>query len=800
MTGIKSSTRLAISIGIVGATFLWLAADLRLIPNPVDSVLDTRVALAKVISINATTAVEEKRFLDFRDIAEAMIATNPDLHSICLTSKHSKYTVGTQGHQELWLQKETYPESCRVSADVFQNGSVPWGKLEILFDPENELLVSNWKYPLSQVLFMFAALTVATWMMLGQTFRYLNPSKVVPNRVRSALDTLTEGLVLIDPSGEIVHSNNAFSEMVDCAPEVLIGTKLNEQNWILSDDEDSAMPWAMCFQSRESVRGRILELRVNNRSKKYIVNSSPVLGTGKSLKGALISFDDVTDLEGKKQELAQIILTLRKSRDEVARQNEELYFLANCDPLTKCFNRRSFWNQYNQLWEECEVGELNLMMVDIDHFKSINDNYGHSTGDEVLKANGELLRRVVGERGSVCRYGGEEFVILMPKMSLEDAVGIAHEIHAEYQKVKLGGISVTASLGVSNTALGVMDMQHLLDQADQCLYAAKRNGRNQVVRYDQCDHEMEDAQGDVNASVASPSVNIKHSTVTGLLSALALKCPNTAEHSVRVADLCVAVGQKLISKRNLYRLEVCGLLHDIGKIGVPDNILNKPGPLTDSEWEVMKKHDEYGVSIIKSAFESDEIADIIKHHKESFSTQSILQGSILQANEIPIESRIITACDAFDSMIANRVYRQAQPIKSALNELVRCTPDQFDPVVVEHLIAHVSQPGFMESRNVAVKTSQETAVAIAKHLEDLHSAVANENLRELKEVVDSLKGDANTFGIGMISDATQKLEDIMSTNDSKLSQVMEVAEEVMQLCRFTRSAFVESTEDVTSAG
>lgn len=793
MTGIKSSSRLALSIGIVGATLFWLAADLEIIPNPVESTLGSRVAIAKVISVEASVAVEKNRIFEFENLAKALVQTTPELHSVGMVNKSGTIFAGFDDHTRLWAKNDIYPERSRVFAEIFKNGS-EWGQVQLLFDPNNDFMTSMWRYPLLPVFFMFGALTIATWMMLGQTFRYLNPSKIVPNRVRSALDTLTEGLVLVDPRGEIVHSNKAFSEMVGIESEDLIGNRLNEQAWLLNDAEHTQMPWELCFAQRKSIRGNIVELRVNNRSRKYIVNSSPVYGPAKSLKGALISFDDVTDLEGKKQELAQIILTLRKSRDEVERQNEELNFLANCDPLTKCFNRRSFWNQYNELWDSCEVGQLNLVMVDIDHFKSINDNYGHSTGDEVLKDNGKLLRRVTGNRGTVCRYGGEEFVILLPNMSLDEAVVVANEIHAEYRKVKLGGIEITASLGVSNTGLGVMDTQHLLDQADQCLFAAKRNGRNQVVRYDQCDHEMEDADSIDGGSMASPATNIKHSTVTGLLSALAFKSPATAEHSVRVADLCVAIGQKLIAKRKLYRLEVCGLFHDIGKIGVPDHILNKPGPLTDAEWQIMKKHDQFGVSILKSAFESDEIADIIRFHKESFKTQTMMQDSLLQANEIPIESRIITACDAFDSMIADRVYRQAQPIKAAISELVRCTPDQFDPVVVEHLIDYVSRPGFLETRKVSVKTSQESAVTIAKHLEDLHSAVANENLRELKEVVESLKSDADDYGIGKITDAASRLENVMSMDDSKLSQVMEIAEEVMQLCRFTRSSFVETTD------
>ena len=781
---------MALSVGIVGATVLWLIADLGVIPNPVQMQMDSRVELAKLVMIEATSSVEKNRLFDFDEVIDKIVANNDDLISIGVERSPGNYLSSIEGHKSRW-NSDGFPSSSRVSADVHKAGR-KWGQLQILFDPNNELIRSSWTYPLSPVFFLFASLTLATWMMMSQTFRYLNPSKVVPNRVRSALDTLAEGLVLLDPKGEVVHTNTAFGEMVDRDPEKLIGSKLEEHQWATAEEDNDTPPWVTCLQSKEPIRGRIVELTCNNASKKYIVNSSPVYGGGEKIKGALISFDDVTALERKKNELADIIQTLRQSRDEVARQNEELYFLANCDPLTKCFNRRSFWNQYSEMWDKCETGQLNLIMVDIDHFKSINDKFGHSTGDDVLRENGELLREVVGEHGTVCRYGGEEFVILLPNMEFDAAIAIANSIHKAFQKVKLGGLSVTASLGVSNTALGVMDMQHLLDQADQCLYSAKRNGRNQVVRYDQCKQDTD--FGDPLNDEIGASVSIKYSTVTGLLSALAFKCARTAEHSVRVADLCVAVGQKMVSKRDLYRLEVCGLLHDIGKIGVPDRILNKPGPLTDEEWKTMRKHDEYGVSIVRSAFESDEMAEIVRLHKDSYAMQSTMNDGLLQSNNLPIESRIITACDAFDAMIGNRVYRQSQSIEDAVNELIRCTPDQFDPDVVKQLIAYVSQPGFLSSRQVSLQTSPKAAVAIAKHFEDFHSALANENVRDLKVVVENLKLEATNCEIGEISDAAVRLEEAMEEDGSKLSQVMAIAEEVMQLCRSTRSSIVGDTQ------
>ena len=786
MVGICSATRLAITIGIVCAAILWLAADTEILPSPRKASMDGRVDITKSIAVSLTSDVRKNQTLNLDQKIKNYVNVLPQLSSIGLKRSNGKYSATTENHELNW-SSDMYPDMCRVEADIRHQDKV-WGTLQILFVPDDQRVASSYYYPLRGIFFIFAMVALSSWLILSQTFRYLNPSKVVPSRVRSALDTLTEGLVLIDPNGEIVHSNSAFTEIVGIDPDDLIGMELNQFEWNALESDDN-FPWNSCFEDQKQVRGKVLECSSEKLANKYIVNSSPVFGSGQAIKGVLISFDDVTDLEGKKNELAEMILTLRKSRDEVARQNEELNFLANCDPLTKCFNRRSFWNQYTQMWSDCETGRLNLVMVDIDHFKSINDNYGHGTGDEVLKDNGELLRRVTGERGVVCRYGGEEFVILLPNMSLDQAVDVAYEIHKAYGESQLGGLDITASLGVSNTALGVMDMQHLLDQADQCLYAAKRNGRNQVVRYDQCDHELDSL--DDSAGTAN-TVKINYSTVTGLLSALAFKCSRTAEHSVRVADLCVAIGQQMVDKRNLYRLEVCGLLHDIGKIGVPESILNKPGPLTDAEWEIMRKNDEYGVAIVRSAFESDEMASILKFHKEKDTYRGDSDSLLGLSNEVPIESKIITACDAFDAMIGDRVFRDAQPLEAVTQELLRCTPDQFDPEVVELLIKYVSQPGYLTSRMVAVKTSTTAAVSIAGHLENLHDAVASENLRDLKTVVEGLKNEAESGQIEMIADAASRLEMVLNTENAKLSQVMEVAEEVMQLCRSTRSSLVAS--------
>ncbi len=795
MFGIHTSTRLALMIGIAGAMIFWLATDIGIIPNPVKKRIDGRVNLSTAIAMHAAVAVEEHRLLEFEQVMKRTILTNPDILSVAIVKSNGQDAVVVGPHQLNW-----HPEQDKlahhVAVDLYCQDRL-WGELQVLFQPSTDAVASNiWAYPLSSAVFLGSVLTLLSWLVLNRTLSYLNPDNVVPNRVRSALDTLTEGLALIDKNGEIVHANKAFAEIVNVESEKLYGQRLDKYKFLVPDHAEEAhtsqvQPWIECAIRGEAVCGTIRELRVQTGlPRKFIINASPVFAEKDRLRGILVSFDDVTALENKKADLANMIHTLRHSRDEIARQNEQLTFLANCDPLTKCFNRRSLWAKFEELWQNVKLELLSIIMIDIDYFKSINDNHGHGTGDNVLRETGELLREIVGDRGLVCRYGGEEFCILVHNQDFESAVRIANEIHAEYQHRKLAGLDVTASFGVSNGSLGAMDMQHMFDQADQCLYAAKRQGRNQVVRFDECELDADEMQ----PITENKEPTIKYSTVTGLLSALAFRCKSTAEHSIRVADLSLAVGNHMLHKSELYQLEIAALLHDIGKIGVPDAILNKPGPLTDEEWKLMKRSDEIGVEIVKSAFGCDKTAEIVRCHHIHYSEQRSLSSRIT-GTQFPLESRIITACDAFDSMINNRTYRKGKSINQAIRELRRCTPDQFDPQVVEMLILHVTQEGFRQSQEFRIQTSSSSAVAIGKHLEVLQKAIANEDVFRIKDIVHQLKEDADVGNIQMISDAASRLESAIRTNDTELGQVLQLAEDVMRLCRSTRNAIVESASD-----
>ena len=215
------------------------------------------------------------------------------------------------------------------------------------------------------------------------------------------------------------------------------------------------------------------------------MNVSPVLdGWGKP-KGAIATFDDMTELEQKKTALEEALGQLEKSQDEIRLQNEELQTLAKQDPLTGVANRRAFMD-----WFEVQVAqaktrglELSCVMVDIDHFKRVNDTHGHPAGDEVIRRVAELLSSAVRSFDAVCRYGGEEFCMGLPGASSEVAVVVAERLCEKTRAPGFTRVPITASFGVASIKSGAQSLAELLEQADRALYASKEAGRDRVTAW-----------------------------------------------------------------------------------------------------------------------------------------------------------------------------------------------------------------------------------------------------------------------------------------------------------------------------
>jgi diguanylate cyclase (GGDEF)-like protein len=269
--------------------------------------------------------------------------------------------------------------------------------------------------------------------------------------------------------------------------------------WHSSDEKAKRVkeknhPWVKAMKEGANQTDYQLSLTTEGGGKRaFSINSSPIIDENKNTRGAIATFNDETALQQANSVLVDMMDKLKNSQEQAKSQNSELQRLATQDPLTNCLNRRSFFEQADLAWAKAvaESKPLSCIMVDIDRFKSINDKFGHTVGDHVIVAVAKLLTSSFRNTDFICRYGGEEFCILMPGAELDQAVKVAE--HARAAVAKSVGeqlktkepFEVTSSFGVSSLTHGAKDVVALINQADKALYRSKQSGRNKVSRWDQ---------------------------------------------------------------------------------------------------------------------------------------------------------------------------------------------------------------------------------------------------------------------------------------------------------------------------
>jgi diguanylate cyclase (GGDEF)-like protein len=430
-------------------------------------------------------------------------------------------------------------------------------------------------------------------------------------------------------------------------------------------------------------------------------------------------------------------------------------------------------------------------MVDIDHFKSVNDNHGHATGDDVLRRVAAVVMKTAGEGDVVCRYGGEEFSLLMPDTSLDDAELRAERIRLAIKALRFGDLKVTASLGVSSLSQQASSPQDLLDQADKCLYVAKRNGRNQVVRFDRAQRQIaqiaESAVPARKESRKSEHITIPFQAVSALVSAMSFRDLPTAAHSRRVADLCVATAEGLLSMRECYTLEIAALMHDIGKIGVPDAILQKSGSLTEEEWSIMRRHRTVSVQLVKASFGSEMLTEIVGNYSLWFDLSNL--NSAAQPKTQPcVAARVLAIADAYDSMTSSATYRKRKSRTEAFEELRRCAGTQFDPELVERFISAVRLRSGERTEMPGVST--DIALDIGVQIERLVAALDDQDLDELRDLTKKLHQTVDHAGIANMADVADQLIEALD-HDKDMIGIMQAANELLDLCRLTQVSLIQ---------
>ncbi len=520
------------------------------------------------------------------------------------------------------------------------------------------------------------AVAVAGLLLAGIVAMLFLESSGRERRTRGELDRLQmrhdlilaaagDGIVSVDRDGAIGFVNPAAASMLGWAPGEMTGRPVQE-----ALEADLAAP----LRDGEVTAGEQQMRRRDGSSFPGEFSTTPVAAGGEQL-GAVLTFRDIT---ARKRLETRTLASLAAAEE-----------LAAVDALTGLANHRTFHERLRTEVEQARRHErgLSLVVMDLDRFKRVNDAHGHQVGDQVLERAAEVLRDETRTGELVARVGGEEFAMLLPHADGAEAFRAAERIRRAVAAAPFPAVgSMTMSAGVADITQAA-DAESLYRLADGALYLAKHRGRDMVVRYSP---EATDA---LPAREEAERMDRQQALVSVRLLARAVdaRSPGTRRHSERVADLSAEIADALgWTPERAALLREAGLVHDVGKIGVSDGILFRPGPLTPEEFELVKEHAELGARIVREAL-TPEQASWVRGHHERWDGNGYPDG--LTAEECPEGARIMALADAWDAMTSDRIHTSARLTEQdALTECRAHSGTQFWPPAVDALASILARP------------------------------------------------------------------------------------------------------------
>jgi diguanylate cyclase (GGDEF)-like protein/putative nucleotidyltransferase with HDIG domain len=384
------------------------------------------------------------------------------------------------------------------------------------------------------------------------------------------------------------------------------------------------------------------------------------------------------------------LVSVLAKESAVAIENAQIYASArekaDTDELTGLHNHRYFQERFNQEIEKSALSgdDFSLLFIDLDFFKTYNDVYGHVLGDEILKDVGQIIRTSIRAEDIGARYGGDEFAAILLHTAVEGAQAVAERIRQRLEAfMNQRGLTLTCSIGVASWQVDGIVRGRLIQAADEALYAAKRAGRNRVCLASKLDIAEPVKQ---ETTLRQDDSDAVENIVFALAATVDARDHYTYGHSKAVSryatELAGAIGY---TKEGIQRIRAAALLHDIGKLNIPDSILSKTGQLADEEWDMMKHHPELGVEILKYIVGLRGCVDAVLFHHERFDGKGYPKG--LKGDSIPVDARIMAIADAYDAMTSQRGYREGRLSEvEAIRELEKCAGTQFDPNLIDVFI------------------------------------------------------------------------------------------------------------------
>ena len=463
-------------------------------------------------------------------------------------------------------------------------------------------------------------------------------------RMKTTLLSVGDGVITTDKSGKIRLMNKAAEKMTEFTLDMSIGKPLKEIFNLINELTGEGQG----IQTEKVLkRGEILNLSdhrvlISRSGKKIYIE------------------DSAAPIKDRNGEISGMIVVFRDSTEKIERQ-KEVEFLSLHDHLTGLYNRRYMQDSINRL-DTARNLPLCAVYSDINGLKIINDCFGHETGDKQLKKVADTLRCILRSDDIIGRVGGDEFLVLLPKTGEDVAKSIVERSSNSFKNTDTDPVSVSLAIGFSIKTDPAQQIDDIIKRAEDNMYKDKlKSGK--IMR---------------------------KKMVENILMEINRKYENERIHSKRVTEYCLKTARAMgLCREELAELKAEAILHDIGKIVIPKNIIIKPDKLSEEEYELVKRHSEKGYQILKSIDEYATLAESVLQHHERWDGKGYPDG--LKEENILLHSRIINLAEAYEAMTSDRPYKKAMTQKEAVDELKECRGKQFDPEIVDIFIEKVLQ-------------------------------------------------------------------------------------------------------------
>lgn len=458
-------------------------------------------------------------------------------------------------------------------------------------------------------------------------------------RLRITIASIGDGVISTDTIGNITILNKAAEKLTGWAQEEALGKPIEEVFHIINETTG-----IKCENPIQKVleSGMILGL----------ANHTALISRDETVRSIADSAAPIKDSDG---DVYGVILVFRDVTEEKHRQ-DEIYYMSYYDSLTGLYNRRCFEEKFKE-FDTVKNLPISIIMGDVNGLKLTNDAFGHNKGDKLLIKTAKAIKSVCRKEDIAARWGGDEFVILLPKTKREEAELIAGRIKATCTKMKIGSLNVSVSLGWDTKEYKNQDLSKVLKGAEDHMYKHK----------------------------VSESGSVRGNIINAIFNTIHEKSPRIESHLKRVSQLCQQIGTAMnLPETDIDELRLGGLFHDIGKVAIDDSIIQKKGQLNEQELIEIKRHSDIGYRILNTAPEMADIALYVLSHHERFDGTGYPRG--IQREEIPLISRIIAVADAYDAMTNERPYKKVLGHDMAIEELKKNKGTQFDPDIVDVFI------------------------------------------------------------------------------------------------------------------